>query len=45
VIPVKWIDQVLEIALTRNPKSLSKSSKALPSSTKNTIHIDKTIAH
>jgi len=45
VIPVKWIDQVIEIALTKEPKRLSKDSKGAPSATKNTIHIDKAITH
>ena len=45
VIPVKWIDQVIEIALTKEPKSLIKKSKAVPTASKNTIHIDKSIAH
>ena len=45
VIPVKWIDQVIEIALTKEPKSLIKKSKVVPTASKNTIHIDKSIAH
>ena len=45
VIPVKWIDQVIEIALTKEPKSLIKKSKVVPTTSKNTIHIDKSIAH
>ena len=45
VIPVKWIDQVIEIALTKEPKRLSKDSKGDPSASKNTIHVDKVIAH
>ena len=45
VIPVKWIDQVIEIALTKEPKRLSKDSKGDPSASKNTIHVDKAIAH
>ena len=45
IIPVKWIDQVIEIALTKEPKSLIKKSKVVPTASKNTIHIDKSIAH
>ena len=45
VIPVKWIDQVIEIALTKEPKSLIKKSKVVPTASKDTIHIDKSIAH
>ncbi len=45
VIPVKWIDQVIEVALTKVPKRLSKNSKAAPGASENTIHIDKTITH
>ena len=45
VIPVKWIDQVIEIALTKEPKSLIKESKVIPDASKNTIQIDKVIAH
>ncbi len=45
VIPVKWIDQVIEIALTKEPKSLIKKSKVVPTASKNIIHIDKSIAH
>ena len=39
VIPVKWIDQVIEIALTKEPKRLSKDLKGDPSASKNTIHV------
>jgi len=45
IIPVKWIDQVIEIALTKEPKILNKESKVVPSASKNTILIDKSIAH
>ncbi len=45
VIPVKWIDQVLDIALTKEPKKLRKESKVVPSASKDTIQIDKSIAH
>jgi ATP-dependent Lon protease len=45
IIPVKWIDQVIELALTKKPKNLIKESKAIPSSSKNRIQIDKAIAH
>jgi ATP-dependent Lon protease len=45
IIPVKWIDQVIELALTKEPKNLIKESKAIPSSSKNRIQIDKAIAH
>ena len=45
VIPVKWIDQVIEIALTKEPKRLIKDSKTAPGASENTIHIDKTITH
>ena len=45
IIPVKWIDQVIEIALTKEPKSLKKESKVIPNTSKNTIQIDKAISH
>ena len=45
VIPVKWIDQVIDIALTKEPRSLSKDSKNAPTPSKKTINIDKSIAH
>jgi len=45
IIPVRWIDQVIEIALTKEPKSLTKEVKVVPTKSKNTIQIDKSIAH
>ena len=45
VIPVKWIDQVLDIALTKEPKKITKESKVVPGASKDTIQIDKSIAH
>ncbi len=45
IIPVRWIDQVIEIALTKEPKSLTKEPKVVPNKSKNPIQIDKSIAH
>ena len=45
IIPVRWIDQVIEIALTKEPKRLTKEPKVVPTKSKNTIQIDKSIAH
>ena len=45
IIPVRWIDQVIEIALTKEPKSLIKETKVVATKAKNQIQIDKSIAH
>jgi len=45
IVPVKWIDEVIELALTKKPKDLIKESKAIASTSKNRIQIDKAIAH
>ena len=45
IIPVRWIDQVIEIALTKEPKSLIKETKVVTTKAKNQIQIDKSIAH
>ena len=45
IIPVRWIDQVIDIALTKEPKSFTRETKVVPTDEKNTIQIDKSIAH
>ena len=45
IIPVRWIDQVIDIALTKEPKSFTRETKVVPTDGKNTIQIDKSIAH
>jgi ATP-dependent Lon protease len=45
IIPVRWIDQVIKIALTKEPKSLIKETKVVATKAKNQIQIDKSIAH
>ena len=45
IIPVRWIDQVIDIALTKVPKSLVGQSRAVSAESKNAININKTISH
>ena len=46
IIPVQWIDKVIEIALTRIPQQLNtKQKQKLEHSSKKIIATDKPIAH
>ena len=44
--PVRWIDEVLELALTKMPKNIAiKDQKAVPVPHKNASTITKSITH
>ena len=46
IIPVKWIDQVIDIALTKLPlKKIGTQAVKSKNSTDEIMRIDKTIAH
>jgi len=46
IIPARWIDQVLEVALTRDPGHNSKKDKIKPSTKpKSIVQVDKSITH
>ena len=46
IIPARWIDQVLEVALTRNPEDKTSKNKIKPTTKpKNIVQVDKSITH
>jgi len=45
IIPVRWIDQVIELALTRQPSKKKGKSKTSHGTEKKFVEIDKPIAH
>ena len=46
IIPVQWIDKVIDIALTKTPQSISTKTKQKPEENrKNISSIEKSIAH
>ena len=45
IIPVRWIDQVIELALTRQPSKKKGKSKISHGAEKKFVEIDKPIAH
>ena len=45
IIPVRWIDQVIELALTRQPSKKKGKSKTSHGAEKKFVEIDKPIAH
>ena len=45
IIPVRWIDQVIELALTRQPSNKKGKSKTSHGAEKKFVEIDKPIAH
>ena len=45
IIPVRWIDQVIELALTRQPSKKKGKSKTSHRAEKKFVEIDKPIAH
>jgi len=45
IIPVRWVDQVIDEALTRIPQPSKKQVRSSKSTSKKIIQVDKTIAH
>ena len=46
IIPARWIDQVLEVALTRNTEDKTSKNKIKPTTKpKNIVQVDKSITH
>ena len=46
IIPARWIDQVLEVELTRNPEDKTSKNKIKPTTKpKNIVQVDKSITH
>ncbi len=46
IIPARWIDQVLEVALTRNPEDKTSKNKIKPTTKpENIVQVDKSITH
>ena len=45
IIPVRWVDQVIDEALTRIPQPSKRQVRSSKSTSKKIIQVDKTIAH
>ena len=45
IITVRWVDEVIDEALTKTPKPSKKQAKSSKSPSKKIIQVDKTIAH